>query len=62
MTENNEVTIWVVVDCSYDEPCVTIFDNPLAANACADFYRKDGGFVFVEECPLYGSFMVGGAE
>lgn len=50
--------VWAVTDVSYDEPCVYVFDNPLAANACADYYNKDGGYCFVDELEVYGSFIV----
>lgn len=51
-------TVWVVTDVSYTEPVVTVFDNPMAANACANYFNKDGGYCFVDEVPVYGSFMV----
>lgn len=54
--------VWVVTDVSYLEPCSCVFDNPLAANACCDYYNKDGGYCFVNELEVYGSFKVAQEE
>ena len=44
-----------------NEPQLTVFDNALAANACYKyFYEKYRMNVWIDECEVYGSFMIAG--
>lgn len=44
-----------------NEPQIMVFDNALAADACYEhFYKKYKSYVWYDELPVYGSFMVAG--
>ena len=57
-------TVWVVTYLDKNnKPHVMPFDNPLAANACyCHFYNIYRSDVWIDECEVYGSFMVAGNE
>lgn len=55
-------TVWTItyID-ENNEPQIMIFDNPLVANACyRHFYNIYRSGVWIDECEVYGSFMVAG--
>ncbi len=56
--------IWVITYLDENnEPVVTVFDNPLAADACYKyFYKKYRNNAWIDKCEVYGSFMVTGNE
>lgn len=63
--KNSGATVYVVsrlldVD---DGPAVLVFDNPLSAQACYDYFcriHESAAAISLVEYPVYGSFMVGG--
>ena len=42
-----------------EEPTITVFSNKTAAQICLMYSIDLFDHVFVEECPVYGKFLVG---
>lgn len=51
--------VWIVTYWDdNEEPVVTPFDNPESAQRCCNYFKKEHDGCCVDECEVYGSFIV----